>query len=109
MASRAASRWRATGIALVAAVLGADERALAGADLELGRYLASECMTCHRAQTSASSIPNLSRVPRSHFVEVIKAYRARELPNPAMQNVASRLSDDDIESLALYFATAKQP
>ena len=110
MASRAAfRRWPVTGIALAAVVLGANARARAGADLELGRYLASECMTCHRAQTTASSIPNLSQVPQSHFLEVIKAYRDKELPNPAMQNVASRLSDDDIESLALYFSTTKQP
>lgn len=79
------------------------------ADMELGRYLASECMTCHRAQTATSAIPNLSRIPREHFVTVIKAYRRKELPNPAMQNVASRLTDEEIESLALYFSTAKQP
>ena len=66
-------------------------------------------MTCHRSQTAASAIPNLTRVPREHFVTVIKAYRRKELPNPAMQNVAGRLSDEDIESLALYFSTTKQP
>ena len=109
MASRATSRWRAKGIVVAAGVLGADGYALAGADLELGRYLAAECMACHRAQSDASSIPNLSRLSRLHIVEVVKAYRAKELPNPAMQNVAGRLSDDDIESLALYFSTTKQP
>lgn len=87
----------------------ATSAACAAADIELGRYLASECMTCHRAQTVASTIPSLTKMPRDHFVTVIKAYRSRELPNPAMQNVASRLSDDDIESLALYFSTTKQP
>ena len=107
MASRVAfRRWPVTGIALAAVVLGANARALAGADLELGRYLASECMTCHRAQTTASSDPeHLSQVPRTHFVEVIKAYRDKQLPNPVMQNVAGRLKDDEIEALALYFAT----
>jgi cytochrome c len=81
----------------------------AAADMELGRYLASECMACHRAQTATSAIPNLTTIPREHFVSVIQAYRRKELPNPAMQNVASRLSDEDIESLALYFSTTKQP
>jgi cytochrome c len=83
--------------------------ASAAADMELGRYLASECMACHRAQAAVSTIPNLTAIPREHFVTVIKAYRRKELPNPAMQNVASRLSDEDIESLALYFSTTKQP
>lgn len=81
----------------------------AAADMELGRYLASECMTCHRAQTSASAIPNLTRIPREHFVTVIKAYRRKELPNAAMQNVAARLTDEEIESLALYFSMTKHP
>jgi cytochrome c553 len=40
---------------------------------------------------------------------VLKAYRDRELPNPVMQNVASRLTDEEIAALARYFATAAQP
>jgi cytochrome c553 len=42
-------------------------------------------------------------------VEVIKAYRDKKLPNPVMQTIANRLSDDDIAALALYFQTAKKP
>jgi cytochrome c553 len=42
-------------------------------------------------------------------VAVIKAYRDKALPNPVMQNIASRLSDDDIAALALYFESAKKP
>src|SRR5262245_61259222 len=94
---------------IAVAMLAALGPAAAAGDLELGRYLAAECMTCHRAQTASSSIPNLSTLSASHLVEVIKAYRAGLLPNAAMRNVAQRLSDDDIESLALYFSTVKQP
>lgn len=105
--------WRSKGgtavVAFMIVAIVAPSVASAGADLELGRYLASECLTCHRDQTAKSSIPNLSKMPRGHFVQAIKAYRAKELPNPAMQNVAGRLSDDDIESLALYFANATKP
>jgi len=42
-------------------------------------------------------------------VEVLRAYRAKALPNPVMQTVASRLNDDDIAALALYFETARKP
>jgi cytochrome c553 len=87
----------------------ATSAACAAADIELGRYLASECMTCHRAQTAASAIPNLIKMPPEHIITAVKAYRSKELPNPAMQNVAGRLTDDDIESLALFFSTSKQP
>ena len=102
------ARAQMAGMIAAAMIAGLDQ-GRAGPDLELGRYLAAECMTCHRAQTSASSIPNLSTLSASHLIEVVKAYRAGLLPNEAMQNVASRLSDQDIESLALYFSTVKQP
>src|SRR6188768_691086 len=80
-----------------------------GADFELGRYLSSECMTCHGTAKADSTIPNIFGLSQSHFTDVIKAYRAKTLPNPIMQTIAGRLSDEDIAALALYFATARKP
>jgi cytochrome c len=80
--------------------------AMAG-DVELGRYLSSECTTCHGAAKSDSTIPPIHGLDQRHFVEVLKAYRAKTLPNPAMQNIAGRLQDDDIAALAAYFAAAR--
>lgn len=77
-----------------------------GPDLELGRYLATECMTCHRAATATSTIPNIFGMAEMTFTEVIKAYRAGKLPNPVMRTVAGRLADDEIEALAAFFARA---
>ena len=79
-----------------------------GADAELGRYLSSECMTCHGTATSGTTIPNIFGLGQARFVEVLKAYRAKSLPNPVMQTIAGRLNDDDIAALALYFETAKR-
>jgi cytochrome c553 len=80
-----------------------------GADAELGRYLSSECMTCHGAAKADSTIPNIFGLGQVHFVEVLRAYRAKALPSPVMQTVASRLNDEDIAALALYFETARKP
>jgi len=80
-----------------------------GADAELGRYLSAECMTCHGTATADTTIPNIFGLSRAHFAEVLRAYRAKALPNPVMQTVAGRLNDDDIAALALYFETAKKP
>ena len=80
--------------------------ALAG-DIELGRYLSSECTTCHGAAKTDSTIPPIHGLDQRHFVEVLKAYRNKALPNAAMQNIAGRLHDDDIAALAAYFAAAK--
>jgi cytochrome c len=80
-----------------------------GADAELGRYLSSECMTCHGTAKGDSTIPNIFGLGQAHFVETLQAYRAKALPNPIMQTVAGRLNDEDIAALALYFETAKKP
>lgn len=82
--------------------------ASAAPDVELGRYLGTECMTCHRAATATSTIPNIFGLNPATFAQVLKAYRAKELPNPVMQTVAGRLKDDEIEALAAYFATLKR-
>jgi len=79
------------------------------ADLELGRYLASECMTCHRAATATSQIPNIFGMSFARMTVLLTAYRDRQIPNPVMQNIAGRLNDEEIASLALFFSTAKQP
>ena len=76
---------------------------------ELGRYLAAECMACHRPATGTSAIPNIFGMAETHFIEAIKAYRDKTRPNPVMQNIVSRLTDEEIASLALYFAKTLKP
>lgn len=79
------------------------------ADVELGRYLSSECMTCHGAAQAHGTIPDIFGMAETTFGEVVKAYRDRRMPNAVMQNVASRLNDEEIAALAAYFATANKP
>jgi len=78
-------------------------------DLELGRYLASECLTCHRSATATSTIPNIFGMAAPRFITLVKAYREKQLPNEVMQNIAGRLKDEEIEALAHYFAVTKRP
>jgi cytochrome c len=80
-----------------------------GADVELGRYLSSECMTCHGTAKTDSTIPNIFGLGQARFADALRAYRAKALPNPVMQTVAGRLNDEDIASLALFFETARKP
>ena len=105
-ASVSATRFLAIGGGLALGLLASSAPA---ADAEYGRYLSSECMTCHGTSKSDSAIPNIHGLGELHLVEVIKAYRAKTLPNPVMQNIAGRLGDTEIAALAAYFATAKKP
>ena len=79
------------------------------ADLEFGRYLATECMTCHRSAIAGVAIPNIFGMAEPRFIVLIKAYRDKQLPNPVMQSVASRLKDEEIEALAHFFSVTKKP
>ena len=78
-------------------------------DLEFGRYLATECLTCHRSAIAGGAIPNIFGMAETKFTALIKAYRDKQLPNPVMQSVASRLKDDEIDALAHYFSVTKKP
>jgi cytochrome c553 len=78
-------------------------------DVELGRYLSSVCVTCHGQARPNGAIPNIYGMRESTFVDVVKAYRDKRLPNQVMQTIATRLSDEEIAALAAYFATARKP
>jgi cytochrome c len=81
----------------------------AAADIELGRYLANDCMTCHRPTTGAGPIPNIFGMAEARLIEAIKAYRDKTRPNQVMQNAVGRLTDEEVASLALYFAKTQKP
>ena len=84
--------------------------ACAAPDIELGRYLANQCMTCHRSATAGGvAIPNIFGAAEQRLVTTIKAYRDKKLPNEVMQSQTAGLKDDEIEALAAYFARTKRP
>ena len=93
----------------IAFMVAATGTALAAPDIELGRYLAQECLTCHRSATSGSTIPNIYGMAETAFTQVIRAYRDKRLGNAVMQSIAERLKDDEIEALAAYFARTTRP
>jgi cytochrome c553 len=78
-----------------------------GGDVELGRYLASECLACHGGGLATGTVPVLFGMAEPRFTTSIKAYRDKQRPNPVMQNIAGRLTDEQIAALAAYFAQAK--
>jgi cytochrome c553 len=114
MFERATTGWlirrgmRMASAVCVASIVAGQVTGAHTADLELGRHLASECMTCHGTAKADSTIPNIFGLGEAHFVEVVRAYRAKALPNPVMQIIASRLNDEDIAALAAFFAIAKK-
>lgn len=72
-------------------------------DRDYGEYLSSECVTCHQASGSDEGIPSITGWPQDDFVVAMHAYKKQARPNPVMQMIAGRLSDEEIASLAVFF------
>lgn len=81
------------------------EAILAQGDLGYGEYLAGECVTCHHAKGEDKGIPSITGLEADSFVYLLKAYKDKELENEVMQLVAGRLDEEQMASLALYFAS----
>jgi cytochrome c553 len=79
--------------------------ALAAGDKELGEYLSSECVTCHQISGNFDGIPPIVGWPDAVFIEIMTDYRAKARPNPIMQTIAGRLSEEEIAALAAYFGS----
>jgi cytochrome c553 len=77
------------------------------ADLELGRHLASQCLTCH-VEKEAGRIPSLSGMPERAFTDAIDSFRSKRRASQIMSPIAERLTDEDIAALARFFASARR-
>jgi cytochrome c len=89
--------------------VGATASAAAAADAAFGEYLSGECVTCHRVDGKDTGIPSIVGWPAEQFIAVLQAYKGRERPNPVMQTIAGRLSNEEIEALAAYYAQLNVP
>lgn len=73
-------------------------------DPDYGQYLSGECVTCHQLSGGDDGIPSIIGWFTDDFVAAMHAYKNGHRPNPVMQTVANRLSNEEIASLAVYFA-----
>jgi cytochrome c553 len=76
-----------------------------GANKALGRYLSSECVTCHQITGQYEGIPPIVGWPVESFAEIMDEYRSKKRENPIMQTIAGRLSSEEIAALAAYFGS----
>lgn len=85
-------------------LLGANAATLEG-DKDFGQYLSGECVTCHKPSGEDDGIPSITGWPKEIFVHAMYEYKMKVRTNPVMQNVAGRLSDEELASLAVYFGS----
>lgn len=101
-------KWPSAKAMLFALTAGLALDNAAAGDRELGQYLSSECVTCHRISGPVTQgIPRITGWPEDQFIAVMSAYKEKQRNNPVMQTIAGRLSSEDIAALAAFFRTAK--
>lgn len=86
------------------AVLAIGGGTVTAADVEYGRYLAAECVTCHQASGAMDGIPAIVGWPEADFVAAMEAYKAGDRDHDLMRTIAARYGPDEIAALAAYFA-----
>jgi predicted CXXCH cytochrome family protein len=71
--------------------------------------LAAPCASCHGADgRGVGSYPALAGSKRAALVRQLQEYRSGALQHPMMNAIAGSLSDEDIASLAEYYASLPQ-
>lgn len=75
-------------------------------DVAYGEYLSSECQTCHQSSgESATGVPPIVGWPTEDFKIALYAYKQKVRENNVMQMMAANLGDEEIASIASYFAS----
>ena len=77
-------------------------------DLKYGEHLSGECTACHNNNGTDTGIPSIIGWPRASFVYALLTYKVGERENPIMRMISSRLNDEEISSLALYYEKFEQ-
>ncbi|MCV6547107.1 MAG: c-type cytochrome [Cohaesibacter sp.] len=77
-------------------------------DPDYGDYLSGECTACHQTSGQDDGVPSIVAWPEDDFVRAMHAYKKQVRQHPVMQMIAGRLSDDEIASLAAFFANIKE-
>jgi cytochrome subunit of sulfide dehydrogenase len=75
------------------------------------RGLAATCANCHGTDgrtTEGSAIPSLVGMPKSYMVMQMKAFKEGTRPATVMHQITKGITDQQIDSIANYFAATKR-
>jgi len=75
------------------------------------RANAATCANCHGSEGRAvpgSTVPSIAGLPRDYMVAQMKAFKDGSRPATVMHQLTKGLTDQQIESMANYFAAQKR-
>ena len=74
------------------------------------RLAAARCASCHSSKEAIhSTLPLLEGQPKAAFIAQWRAFRERQRTAPVMVSLADELSEQDVDSLAEYYAALRPP
>jgi len=74
-------------------------------DVDYGKYLASECLTCHSPVESTGTIPQIHGKEKAYLVSALLEYKHMQRDNEVMSAIAGTLSSEDIAALSTYLSS----
>ena len=78
----------------------------AGGNVQAGEAKATACAGCHGAKGEGNGqYPKLAGLAPKTIVQDLKDFKSGKRKNGLMKNFASKLSNDDMENLAAYYAS----
>ena len=75
------------------------------------RSLAATCANCHGTDGRTvpnSTVPSIAGMPAGYIVEQMKAFKSGARPATVMHQLAKGYSDEQIATIANYFASVKR-
>jgi len=89
-------------------VINAGLVAAQGADHHLGRSLAASCANCHGTNgASQGAVPSLAGAAKADLVAKMQEFKSGKRPGTIMPQLAKGYSDEQIETVAVWFAAQK--
>ncbi|HWJ05669.1 MAG TPA: c-type cytochrome [Steroidobacteraceae bacterium] len=88
-------------------ILGWSGIATAAGNKEAGQAKSATCMACHGMDGNSANPewPSLAGQHASYITKQLKHFKANERSNPLMSPMAMMLGDQDVEDLAVYYAS----
>jgi cytochrome subunit of sulfide dehydrogenase len=93
-----------TALSMVASVIVSFAEQSFAADTGQGTQLAATCAACHRLDGRDRGIPSIVGLSEEQFATAMRAYKSGERFGPIMQIIAHSFSNEEIATLARYFA-----
>jgi cytochrome c553 len=93
----------------VVVLLGIAGPAHSAGDSGAGKSKAASCAGCHGANGEGKgSYPPLAGKPEPALAQAMRDYKSGKRDNAMMKGLVSKLSDQDIDNLAAYYASLKK-